>query len=266
MLQSIFQKAKQPLPQGKQPAFDSQWGYNPELPAGLTPGQIAKQVVRQQKAELVEHILSSLRTSAYKNSNNVASTTEPAESSGQSFAGDLASQTQECVSHIKTLIGNANRAEELYSQARALLIDQCFDLLRGYAYEFNSALDFAELHVTCTKPAEITEVLRWSMYREPIETATHLRARFSTKHTSLIIRGAHNVVDFFFLPANKIIGLSKSESTYKACVQLIASFDGQGVEWQHMSQPVTPQLLEDICQDLFRELIQVSRAHCQSRS
>src|SRR5205814_772030 len=95
------------------------------------------------------------------------------------------------------------------------LIEQLFDLLQVYALDFNQSAAWTSLQVTCTKPAFVTEVLRYNVLREPVETITTFRCRLSTRFLSLVIVGRKDCIEFRLLPVEEVIGLSRAEAAYE---------------------------------------------------
>ena len=124
------------------------------------------------------------------------------------------------------------------------LIEKSFDLLRSYAWEFNGFLAYPELHVTATKPAYVSEVLRYSVFREPLDTISKLRARLSTRFYSLILRGHQGSVEFIAMPAHKAIGLTTAEDIYEPLATFSVTVEEMLPFWQWEGQVVSDQLLE----------------------
>jgi hypothetical protein len=145
--------------------------------------------------------------------------------------------------------------ETVYNQAIWELLTRVFDQLQTYSFEFNHVMGWNELRTTTTRPALITEVLRYNKFREPLETTTCFRGRLSTRFMSLVIRGKKDCLEFLFLPVEKVIGLSKAESYYEpVCTMNGKLSDGQ-VTWYLNDQELSNEQLTATCIDLFTDLI-----------
>lgn len=259
MLQSSFLRSKLLNKQaGKQFPANRSWeqlGLRlDQKSASALNNQAASPVMNEKLSELTEHILES-----YKSCNERQHAQERSQ-----FISNLAGETQQCLSDLQTIIHHAKRTQDAYEEATASLMEIVFDQMRSFAFEFNSAVGFSEVHITCTKPSLVTEVLRHNSLREPVETLSNLRARLSTRHFSLVIIGRAKSMEFFLMPVQKVIGMTKSEANYSPKASFEAAFDGQGVSWQFERQVLTNELLERVLRDLFKQLIEASRL--QSRS
>ena len=97
----------------------------------------------------------------------------------------------------------------------------------------------------------MTEVLKYNILREPIETFTTVRTRFSTSEWSLVVRRQDNKVQFLLMPATKVIGLSKAEASFEPVVEIAGYLNGDSVNWEINQQALTTENLEAICIKLF---------------
>ncbi|GEM_PF-3057133 len=158
------------------------------------------------------------------------------------------------------------KEETIYNQAISDLIQRIYDCLQAYSYDFNHAMGWNELRVTCTRPAFVTEILRYNKFREPLETVTNFRARLSTRYMSLVIRGRKDTVEFLFLPVDKVIGLSKAEGAFTPACQLKGTLaDGQ-IKWSLNGEELFREQLEVLCMELFSGLIERTKAESAEHS
>ena len=158
----------------------------------------------------------------------------------------------------------AIREEIAYNQAMVSLIERLFDSLRLYCFQFNRALGWPELHVTTTKPEFVSEVMRYNKLREPIESYSYYRARLSTRHVSLMMRGRRDKIEFFLLPPDKVIALSLTEANYEPISRLNALLTGDLVTWGLDGAELTEAGYEVLCMQLFEKLIAKSREELKS--
>ncbi len=150
------------------------------------------------------------------------------------------------------------RDEAIFNQSTIKLISEIFALVRSYAFQYNGAIGWNELYVTCTKPTMVTEVLKYNILREPIETFTTVRTRFSTSQWSLVVRRQANKIQFLLMPATKVIGLSRAEASFEPAVEIEGTLNGEAVDWQFEQATLTGERLEKICMSLFSSLVENS--------
>ncbi|HEY9786533.1 MAG TPA: hypothetical protein V6D17_14085 [Candidatus Obscuribacterales bacterium] len=150
--------------------------------------------------------------------------------------------------------------EAAYKKGVEMLVDKIFQLLQRYAYEFNQVAAGTDLHVSGTISGDVTEVTRYNKLREVEETKTFFRARFSTRTYSLVIRGKDDAIEFYQIPVNRIMALSKTESEYKPMARLQVKITEQGMMWR-MADSVPPvDSLDKLCMWLFTNLVEESKA------
>lgn len=177
-------------------------------------------------------------------------------------AGFIEKITKDAMDFLASHRGERYRAirEELaYNQAMAALIERLYDSLRLYCFQFNRSLGWPELHVTCTKPEFVTEVMRYNKLREPTESYTYYRARLSTRHVTLMMRGRRDTIEFFLIPPDKVIALSLTEANYEPVSSLRAKLVDDLVTWELDADVLTEGGYEVLCMQLFEKLIDESR-------
>lgn len=136
------------------------------------------------------------------------------------------------------------------------MVEEVFDVLKAYAYEFNNVVGYGPLHLSATDPQLVTEVLKFNKLRQAEEQVTHYRARISTSTLSLVLRGNKNEIQFFLMPVSRALGLSKQESLYKPLERLIAVSENNEINWETSGEkPFTAYQMEMICMELFQKLI-----------
>lgn len=153
--------------------------------------------------------------------------------------------------------------EAKYNQSNAKLVQKLCKQLSIFASEFNYAIGWKDLYVTMTEPSLVTEVLRYNKFREPLESVTTFRARLSTRHMSLVIKGNRNKIEFFLMPVEKVIGLSKAEEDLKPVYTLEAEYDAStdSIEWS-----ADQETLDEILKSQFTDLIHESREQASNQA
>ncbi len=232
---------------GREGLYATRWGIIKGLARQMDrkSGDPTWQIRRDSLSELTEQILSTYQTGASHDRSH--------------WVNQLA---QDSVSYVSSLRNAQNKqaSEEINLQkSTEEMVQKAFTLLRTYAFEFNNAVGLSELHVTCTKPDTVTEVTRYSLSREPIATLTNYRARISTRFFSLVVRGNEGTVEFYLLPVQKVIGMSKAELAYRPVARLMGQLNGPQSSWMIGDQELSGEKLEILLSDLFKELIEYSR-------
>lgn len=146
-----------------------------------------------------------------------------------------------------------------YKRGIEILIDKIFAQLQTFTYEFNKVAAGTDLHVSGSVSGDVTEVISYNKFREPQETATYFRARFSTRLYSLVFRGRDESVDVFLLPANLSMALSKGENEYPPLTTIQVKIQEDGMMWRLAEGGPPVDSLENLCMWLFSQLVQKTK-------
>lgn len=150
--------------------------------------------------------------------------------------------------------------ESIYKKGIETLIDKIYGLLQRYQFEFNQVAGGTELHVSGTISGDVTEVVRFNKMREAEETKTYFRARLSTRTHSLVLRGKDDSIEFYLIPVNKVMALSKSEVDYKPLARIQVKISELGMMWRMAESTPAVDSLDELCMWLFSNLIQATKA------
>jgi len=149
--------------------------------------------------------------------------------------------------------------ESIYKKGIETLIDKIYGLLQRFTFEFNQIAGGTELHVSGTISGDVTEVTRYNRMREAEETKTYFRARVSTSNYSLVMRGREDCIDFYLIPVNKVMALSKSEIDYKPLASIQVKISEAGMMWRMAEGTPSIDSLDELCMWLFSSLIQATK-------
>ncbi len=149
--------------------------------------------------------------------------------------------------------------ESIYKKGVETLIDKIYGLLQRYQFEFNQVAGGTELHVSGTISGDVTEVTRANKMREAQETKTYFRARLSTRSHSLVLRGKDDAIDFYLIPVNKVMALSKSEVDYKPLTRIQVKISELGMMWRMSDGNPAVDSLDELCMWLFSHLITATK-------
>jgi hypothetical protein len=150
--------------------------------------------------------------------------------------------------------------ESIYKKGIETLIDKIYGLLQRFMFEFNQIAGGTDLQVTGTISGDVTEVTRYNQFREAEETKTYFRARLSTKYYSLTVRGADANVEFYLVPTNLVIALSKTEKDFVPIAVMHVRIQEQGMMWRMADGVPNCDSLDDLCMWLFSNLVQETKA------
>ena len=145
--------------------------------------------------------------------------------------------------------------ETVYKKGIETLIDKIYGLLQRYTFEFNQIAAGTDLHVSGTISGDVTEVTRFNKMREAEETETYFRARISTRVYSLVMRGKNECVEFYLLPVNKVMALSKMENEYRPLSRIQVKITQEGMMWRMENGVPNVDSLDELCMWLFSNLV-----------
>lgn len=228
--------------------FRSQWEYTPSLPKEIEKAayETSTGMTQDLTAELTDQIIGSYQTCI--------------NAEQKDWMKRLAQESVQYLADRRGVKQRRVREDAFMNQEAALLVQRIYSVLRTFSVDYNGQIGWTELFVTCTKPSIVTEVTRYNILREPIETVTNLRARFSTALWSIVIRAQKDKVEFLLVPASKTIGLSKAESQYIPALTINGKLEGNQVNWTINNQQFAHQELDAHLMDLFGQLVSYSRA------
>lgn len=138
------------------------------------------------------------------------------------------------------------------------IVDKIFTILDPYLLELNGSFRATDLSVTSTPPATVTESLDESFRRPAIKVSSY-RARVSTSRLSLVVRGKEGRIDFFILPVNQVIGLSKTEDMHLPLMTFNAEARHGELYWEVEGKELTADRLERFTLHAFEHLIELTR-------
>lgn len=246
-IQTIAKRNK-PINPSKSPFFDQQWGKNAGFLKNTDRMDYHNTVVteRDHAAQIHDRILV-----MHKSPMN--------EERGQ-FLDRIARDSMSFLEIQRARRAKAALEETLCHSSMAAMMEQLFEILKAYAYEFNNAVGFSTLHMAATNPQSVTEVTKFDKMRNPLETITHQRARLSTSRYSLVLRGDKSGIEFYLIPVARAMGLSKQESNYKPVYSIRTVLTGNIVHWEtHDEKPLTDFHVESMCMELFHTLVELTK-------
>ncbi len=190
---------------------------------------------------------------------------EPAEA-GNDWMYKLKEESMQFLADQKGVELQNLYRESVYKKGIETLIDKIFGMLQRYTFEFNQIAAGTDLHVSGTISGEVTEVIRFNKMREAEETETYFRARISTRFYSLVMRGNAECVEFYLLPVNKIMALSKTENQYRPIARIQVRITEDGMMWRMEDGVPNVDSLDELCMWLFSNLINETKYSTLRRS
>ncbi len=179
--------------------------------------------------------------------------------SGADWMSQLKEQSAQFLSDQRGTESEQNQRDLLYKRGVEVLIDKIFSIMQHFMFEFNKVASGTDLQISGTISGVVKEVIRYNKYKEAEETRNYFRARLSTRTYSLIIRGKVQQIDFFLLPVNRAMALSKEEDEFTPLATLNIKISEKGMMWR-MSDGFPPvDSLESLSMWLFGKLIEQSK-------
>ncbi len=149
--------------------------------------------------------------------------------------------------------------DEILKDATLRLVEKTFNLLEPYVVHFNNSTGSSTLCIASTAPDEIIETVEGEWPFRPSQDISFYRARFSTHNLSLVIRGSEDRVEFFLLPVEQVMSLSKVEDDYGALMSFNTVIEGNKVDWVVEGKPLTDERFERYCLMTFDYFIKQSQ-------
>jgi hypothetical protein len=179
---------------------------------------------------------------------------EPA-AAGNDWMYKLKEESMQFLADQKGVELQKGQREQVYKKGIETLIDKIFALLQRFTFEFNQIAAGTDLHVSGTISGDVTEVTQYNKMREAIESETYFRARVSTRLFSLVLRGRNESVEFYLLPVNKVMALSKSEKQYRPLARIQVRISEEGMMWRMENGVPAVDSMDELCMWLFSNLI-----------
>lgn len=151
----------------------------------------------------------------------------------------------------------AESEEGVLERSMKRYIDDIFHLFQSYSTMLNRNIGIASLQIVWTEPNAVTETVEYDRQRQPLTTVKTYRCRFSTSKLSLVIRGQDSTIEFFILPVESVIGLSKTESQHLPLMTFTGELDGTRIDWEVENKKLTDERCERYCLLLFDYFIEM---------
>lgn len=139
------------------------------------------------------------------------------------------------------------------------LVDKVFNTLEPYIHELNQSFRTTDLSITFTPPSVVNENLSSDSSRRPALFISSYRCRISTTRLALVIRGKEDRIDFFILPVESVMGLSKTEDQHDPLMSFTCEVKSAEYYWQVEEKPLTEERLERYILLIFEHLMELTR-------
>ncbi len=145
------------------------------------------------------------------------------------------------------------------STSMTLLVDRIFSILEPYIHELNQNFRATDLSITFTPPAVVNENVGYDALRRPSVVVSSYRCRISTSRLALVVRGKEDRVDFFLLPVESVMGLSRVEDAHQPLMTFSAYAKGGVIHWEVEEKPLTEERMERFILLIFEHLMDLTR-------
>jgi hypothetical protein len=169
------------------------------------------------------------------------------------------------ISSSKEFLDSRNKpAEPVYtpssmSTSMTSLVDKIFNTLEPYIHELNQSFRTTDLSITFTPPSVVNENFGFDSSRRPALIVTSYRCRISTTRLALVIRGKEDRIDFFILPVESVMGLSKIEDQHDPLMSFTCEVKRGEFYWEVEEKPLTEERLEKYILLIFEHLMELTR-------
>jgi len=145
------------------------------------------------------------------------------------------------------------------STSMTALVDKIFNSLEPYIHEFNQSFRTTDLSITFTPPSMVNENCGYDSSRRPALMISSYRCRISTTRLALVIRGKEERIDFFVLPVESVMGLSKTEDQHDPLMSFTCEVKSGQYNWEVEEKPLTEERLEKYVLLTFEHLMDLTR-------
>lgn len=145
------------------------------------------------------------------------------------------------------------------STSMTSLVDRIFNILEPYIHELNQNFRATDLSITFTPPSVVNENVGYDALRRPTLVVSSYRCRISTSRLAMVIRGKEDRVDFFLLPVEQVMGLSKVEDEHLPLMTFNAYARSGVIYWEVEEKPLTEERMEKYILLIFEHLMDMTR-------
>jgi hypothetical protein len=162
--------------------------------------------------------------------------------------------------HRASMCGRAAMGVSVHEQESAIkenmigLIDQMFDVFQNCAYEMNKFATGTELELNWIRPFLSKEGIP-TQHSTDNNLMVIFSGRMSTRRWTMVIKGTLEYIQFFILPADKLIGFALSTSNFRPFFMMEPACEGLNVSWHINRSPLRREMFPVIQRELFNGLI-----------
>lgn len=254
MLTSLITNIQKITKDGKESYFGKRWGAETALRKNVDRDDFTFEDVSNASPsrQLSEQILTKLQ--------------QVPDADKQSFVEKLTSDSLTFLAKRQGMRLQQLHEAAMLNESMTALMQSMFARIESYSLELNAYIGCTDLHTVVTRAAHVREVTKYSKARQPLESITYFRGRVGTHAWSLVMRGREGKIEFFLVPVEKVMGLSKTEAQFEpiATVSGTLNKDLETVDWEVNEWPLTRMREQDLCMELFASLIKATREHMEN--
>ncbi|MBX9696436.1 MAG: hypothetical protein K2Z81_28875, partial [Cyanobacteria bacterium] len=135
------------------------------------------------------------------------------------------------------------------------MVDRVYKLYEPYAVELDHIIGPGGFKIACTPPDDSSETINGEWPFRPPQILSYYRARFCTSRISVVVRAHENKVEFFLLPVEVTMMMSKAEDDYGPLMSFEANESAGIVHWTVENKPLTDERFERYCLLLFEYFV-----------
>lgn len=223
--------------------FESNWGKESpqqKLPRRVDYGRTDLQAQAQQ--DLHAEIITGCQTTKM--------------SAAQSkISGELSKESIAFLKTFRDKHDNGAPEQQICDLSPRDMLILLFELLKVYAYEYNSAVGLGPFHLELSRPLPLLE--KGASARTAQDPPAPFQASMNTSTHSLTMRADQDAVRFYVLPLEHALGLNKNGPDFEPDSLLQMKIKKRTIYWETKAgMPLTMSRVDATCRALFQWLIE----------
>lgn len=165
--------------------------------------------------------------------------------------------TQDAMSFLegrRKALSLAVQEDRSYTKSMVDIVDTFFNILLSCSIELNTVLGFSELFISTTEPELQTYMVGGQL------RVRSVHARFSTSQFSIVLFGQRNVINFYVVPVDSLIGSQHPGSGREPMISCVAQMINDQVQWFIDDIPINEDVVEAACHSCLREMMESTQS------
>lgn len=215
--------------------FDSTWGK-----ASPMQKQVSRPDYGQQEVQAKQDLHAEILMGCHLNKMNTKRNSVPQK---------LTSESEEFLKTFRDKYDGGVDNEQVSNLLPKDVLILLFELMKVYAYEYNTAVGLGPFHLELTKPH--------ALVTHAPASAQQSQANLSTSTHTMIMRTDTDVIRFYVLPLEIALSINKCDLPYEPDTLLQMRQQKKTIYWETKAgMPLTMSRVDATCRALFQWLIE----------